>query len=207
MTRRTTWPPAAARCSPIGVLPVWTASAVLLLSAWPWQAAIGHLIVLGLLGAIFAELGLRGVQKIPFTCSYLPGKSSFHVAFWVFLMIAVPIVMWASSLEQEALDDPIGYVVMLTVLTVILLAARLVDVAAGDVGGRAAAVRGGSVRSGRGAERVGRPEEPAARRAERRTRKGGRPSTPSRMSDQRWPHRLIWPRISPPALKFVWTLA
>jgi CubicO group peptidase (beta-lactamase class C family) len=109
----------------VGVLPVWTVMAVLLLSVWPWRAALGHLIVLGLLGAIFAEVGLRGAQKIPFTCSYLPGKSSFHVAFWVFLVIAVPVVVWASSFEREVLDDPIRYVVMLAALAVILLAARL----------------------------------------------------------------------------------
>ena len=53
----------------VGVLPVWTASSGLVLSAWPWLPAIGHAIVLGLLGAIFTELALRGIQKIPFTCS------------------------------------------------------------------------------------------------------------------------------------------
>jgi CubicO group peptidase (beta-lactamase class C family) len=108
----------------IGVLPVWTVSAVLLLWAWPWQAAIGHIILLGLFGAIFAEIGLRGSQKIPFTCSYLPGKTSFHITFWVFLTVAVPFLIRVSMREQEALNDPIGYAVMVAVLAVILLAAR-----------------------------------------------------------------------------------
>jgi hypothetical protein len=108
----------------VGVLPVWTAYVVLVLSAWPWLPAIGHAIVLGLLGAIFVELALRGIQKIPFTCSYLPGKSSFHVAFWVFFLIAVPIVMKASSLEQEALQDPASFGAMVTVLATLLMALR-----------------------------------------------------------------------------------
>jgi CubicO group peptidase (beta-lactamase class C family) len=108
----------------IGVLPVWTVSAVLLLWAWPWQAAIGHLILLGLFGAIFAEAGLRGSQKIPFTCSYLPGKTNFHIAFWVFLLVAVPVLIGVSLREREAFEDPIRYLVMLAVLTVVLLAAR-----------------------------------------------------------------------------------
>ena len=108
----------------VGVLPVWTASSGLVLSAWPWLPAIGHAIVLGLLGAIFTELALRGIQKIPFTCSYLPGKSSFHVAFWVFFLIAVPIVLKASSLEQEALQDPAGFGVMVTVFATLLMALR-----------------------------------------------------------------------------------
>ena len=108
----------------VGVLPVWMASSALVLSAWPWLPAIGHAIVLGLLGAIFTELALRGIQKIPFTCSYLPGKSSFHVAFWVFFLIAVPIVMKASSLEQEALQDPAGFGVMVTLFATLLMALR-----------------------------------------------------------------------------------
>jgi CubicO group peptidase (beta-lactamase class C family) len=108
----------------VGVLPVWTASSGLVLSAWPWLPAIGHAIVLALLGAIFTELALRGIQKIPFTCSYLPGKSSFHVAFWVFFLIAVPIVMKASSLEQEALQDPAGFGVMVTLFATLLMALR-----------------------------------------------------------------------------------
>ncbi len=108
----------------VGVLPVWTVYVVLVLSAWPWLPAIGHAIVLGLLGAIFAELALRGIQKIPFTCSYLPGKSTFHVAFWVFFLIAVPIVMKASSLEQEALQDPARFGVMVTLFATLLMAIR-----------------------------------------------------------------------------------
>ena len=108
----------------VGVLPVWAVFAVLLLSAWPWLPAIGHLIVLGLLGAILTELGLRGVQKIPFTCSYLPGKSAFHVSFWVFFLIGVPIALKASSLEQEALQDPAGFAGMLSVFAIVLIALR-----------------------------------------------------------------------------------
>jgi CubicO group peptidase (beta-lactamase class C family) len=108
----------------VGVLPVWMASSGLVLSAWPWLPALGHAIVLALLGAIFTELALRGIQKIPFTCSYLPGKSSFHVAFWVFFLIAVPIVMKASSLEQEALQDPASFGVMVTLFATLLMALR-----------------------------------------------------------------------------------
>jgi hypothetical protein len=109
----------------IGVLPVWVMTTIFLLSVWPWRAAAGHAIVLALAGMIFAEVGLRGAQKIPFTCSYLPGKSSFHVMFWVFLLVVLPRVIWGSSLERDALESLRGYVVMLTLLTLALLGARL----------------------------------------------------------------------------------
>jgi hypothetical protein len=42
-----------------------------------WQSAAGHLLVLGLSGSILPELCLTGPQKLPFTCSYLAGKSQF----------------------------------------------------------------------------------------------------------------------------------
>ena len=97
---------------------------MLVLSAWPWLPALGHAIVLGLIGAIFTELALGGIQKIPFTCSYLPGKSSFHVAFWVFFLIAVPIVMKAASLEQDALQDPASFTVMVAIFAALWMALR-----------------------------------------------------------------------------------
>ena len=67
----------------LAVTPVWAVLAALFFWIWPWRAAAGHLLVLGLLGMIVAELCLHGFQKIPFTCSYLPGKSYFHMAVLV----------------------------------------------------------------------------------------------------------------------------
>ena len=65
----------------LAVAPVWLATALLLVWIWPWRLVAGHLVVLGLWGMIVAYVGLPGLQKIPFTCSYLPGKSFFHMAF------------------------------------------------------------------------------------------------------------------------------
>jgi hypothetical protein len=64
----------------IGVFPIWAALAALAFWFWPWREALEHATVLALVGMIVAELCLAGFRKIPFTCSYLPGKSHFHMA-------------------------------------------------------------------------------------------------------------------------------
>ena len=65
----------------LSVAPVWLATAVLCLRLWPWRQAAGHLLLLALLGMLGADLCLFSFRKIPFTCSYLPGKSQVHMVF------------------------------------------------------------------------------------------------------------------------------
>lgn len=108
----------------LGMAPVWTGLAVLFLSIWPWWPAAGHLILLGLVGVIFAELCLNGFQKIPFTCSYLPGKSNVHMVFLVFLMLLIPLIDGVARLEQRALGDPAGFALMVSILGILALCAR-----------------------------------------------------------------------------------
>jgi len=114
----------------LAVAPVWLASAVLFLSIWGWRPAAGHLVVLGLWGMMLAYLSLQGFQKIPFTCSYLPGKSFFHMAF----LAAVGLLLGLRKgveLERRALDDPVSYAKMLGILGIAVALARWRAVALG----------------------------------------------------------------------------
>ena len=100
----------------LSVLPFWTGSGVLFFALWPWRAAAGHWLVLGLLGVTIAELCLHGAHKIPFTCSYLPGKTNFHLAFWVCFAFFLFLLFKAADWERSALANPVAYTVMLTML-------------------------------------------------------------------------------------------
>jgi hypothetical protein len=108
----------------LSVVPVWVVFAALFLSTWPWRPAIGHLVVLGLLGMILAELCLHGLQKIPFTCSYLPGKSNVYRMFWLCLGLLLGLIAKGVQLEQQALQDVTTLVVMVSILGVVWLCAR-----------------------------------------------------------------------------------
>jgi hypothetical protein len=87
----------------LSVAPVWMGSAVLCLRQWPWRQAAGHLAILGLIGIILADLCLHGFRKIPFTCSYLPGKSQVHMVFLGALGLLWG-VMLSVKVERQALQ-------------------------------------------------------------------------------------------------------
>jgi hypothetical protein len=103
----------------VAVAPAWAASAVLFLSIWPLYQAAGHLVVLGLLGCITTDLALRKFQKIPFTCSYLPGKASIHVTSGAFAIVLVALTDLFVQIEMRALHDARGYLKFVSVLAAV----------------------------------------------------------------------------------------
>jgi hypothetical protein len=107
----------------LAVAPVWILSAGILFSNWPWQLAADHLVVLGLLGLTVAYVCLAAFRKIPFTCSYLPGKSYLHMAFLTaaFLML---LTIRGVVFESAALRNRSSYTAMVAVLAVAAICAR-----------------------------------------------------------------------------------
>lgn len=100
----------------LSVVPIWTAWAVVLLWLWPWWPAAGHLAVLAILGIVAAEVALAGFRKIPFTCSYLPGKSNVHLTFWLCIGAFGLLVDQGAEIELHALWHPASYAVMIAIL-------------------------------------------------------------------------------------------
>ena len=107
----------------LAVAPVWVLSAGLLFSIWPWQLAADHLVVLGLLGSTVAYVCLAAFRKIPFTCSYLPGKSYLHMAFLTAMGLML-LITRGVVFESRALRNGTSYTIMVVVLAVATLAAR-----------------------------------------------------------------------------------
>ena len=84
-------------------------------AARPRGAAAGHLAILGLIALILTELCLYGFEKIPFTCSYLPGKSQIHLA-----VLGALSLLWLIAVsvryERQALEAPARFAVLLIAL-------------------------------------------------------------------------------------------
>jgi len=108
----------------LSVVPVCLGAAALLFSVWPWQAAGKHLVVLVLLGTAIAELCLRGTQKLPFTCSYLPGKSNFNVTLVVSILVILPVMAKAAQLERDSFDNAAGYAAVVGLLAALAICGR-----------------------------------------------------------------------------------
>ncbi len=116
----------ANRCSLllIAAAPVCLGSAILLFFTWPWRLAAGHLIVLILLASIVADLCLYEFQKLPFACSYLPGKSNFNMAFLGFGALLFTLIVQGAKWERGALESAGAYSELFSVLCVAAFLAR-----------------------------------------------------------------------------------
>lgn len=105
----------------LAVLPVWLCAALLSLCFRPLYLSAAHLAVLALVGSILADLSLIGVSKIPFACSYLPGKSNIQYMFWGFLILFATVAMLFARYEQRALHHPVQYAWMIGALGAVAL--------------------------------------------------------------------------------------
>jgi hypothetical protein len=100
----------------LAALPVWLVAAGLGFGFRPWMQVAAHLVVLGLVGLILTDLSLIGVSKVPFACSYLPGKSNIQYMFWAFVVVFVPIAMEFADYEQRALGHVWRYALLVAAL-------------------------------------------------------------------------------------------
>jgi hypothetical protein len=108
----------------LALAPAWAGAAAWFLSNWPWRMAAGHLVAFGLTGAILVELCLYNFQKIPFTCSWLPGKANTLFAFSAFSFLLMLLLIKGGMLELGALRDPARYAAMIAILGGTAAAAR-----------------------------------------------------------------------------------
>src|SRR5262249_36602881 len=109
----------AARRRAIVVLaagPFMLSASLFFFGTMQWRAAADHLAALTLLAGLLAEACLYGIQKIPFTCSYLPGKTNFHMPFWWCVAGIVALIERGTELELRAIANPGACAVMLGTL-------------------------------------------------------------------------------------------
>jgi hypothetical protein len=101
----------------LAVLPIWIATAAVMLCCSPsWRTAV-HLVALGFFGAILADSAILNLRKLPFTCSYLPGQAKLHLLFWGGILIGLPVINEAGMLEHRLLATGVGAVELLSLLS------------------------------------------------------------------------------------------
>jgi hypothetical protein len=102
----------------LSALPVLLLSVCLYLYLWPERIALQHLLVLVLLAFVLVQALLTHFRKIPFACSYLPGKSNLRlklgIAGFSFLCL---VDLWA-NIEFWAIDKAKRFLVMAALLVV-----------------------------------------------------------------------------------------
>jgi hypothetical protein len=108
----------------LGVTPMVLCSAAVLFAVWPYRPAAVHSAALMLLGGGLAEWSLAGFRKLPFTCSYLPGRANSHIIFWLAVLFLIPIANELASLEARLLATTVGSIFLIAIPGLVWAGAR-----------------------------------------------------------------------------------
>jgi hypothetical protein len=93
-----------------GVLPA--ALLAWLTGTWLWGARIGvmHATYSGIAALILVQVLMRGLDKIPFTCTYSPGKARIGKLWPLYLTLFSSFTYTTANLEAELLRRPRAFV-------------------------------------------------------------------------------------------------
>jgi hypothetical protein len=111
----------------LGVVPVLLIVAGAFLAAYPRVQVLGHLVTMLLLGMLLIEVCLYAFQKIPFACSYQPGKANIHFVFWASLIFFLFLLQKAANFESRMLSDILTGILMILFLAIVAAGVRLLS--------------------------------------------------------------------------------
>ncbi len=114
------------------VLPVLLAGCAFFFALWPADPAARHMTLLTVCGLLMVQIALTGFHKIPFACSYLPGKANIHVKLGLFAIGFLFVTSLAIELEFKALSSTTTFVILLGVLLAWTLWARRRNISESD---------------------------------------------------------------------------
>jgi hypothetical protein len=108
----------------LAVTPVLLVVIAFVLVIYPWRNAIEHFGMMLCLGILLVELCLFTFPKIPFTCSYLPGKAQIHFVFWAGMLIFLRLLTEAARFEERLLNRPLSCLMAILGITSAALGIR-----------------------------------------------------------------------------------
>jgi hypothetical protein len=100
----------------LSVVPVCVACVIVYSIIWPFPAVLQHMLVLTLFGVLLVECSMNRFHKIPFTCSYLPGKSNLRVRLGAYAIAFLFLADLGVRIEYWAIASRSRYAVMVAVL-------------------------------------------------------------------------------------------
>jgi putative ABC transport system permease protein len=123
----------------LAALPVWIGAGILFFGIWPPVAALQHVALMVVVGVLVVEKSLRWFRKIPFACSYLPGKANLHVRLGAYGAGFLFVADKGVELEFWTMHGATRFAVLFTILLGAALWARRRTIEA--AGAKAAAIQ------------------------------------------------------------------
>jgi len=108
----------------VSVWPSMAVFAVGFAAIWPPGAALRHVLLLATAACLVAEIALHRFVKLPFACSYLPGKANLNVKIGIYLILLLFLGDGATRVELWTLERDSRFAVLLGIVLAWTLWAR-----------------------------------------------------------------------------------
>jgi hypothetical protein len=102
------------------IIPLLVIFAPCYLMIWPPAVVLGHIVYALILSLILIELLLFGFMKLPFTCSYLPGKAKIILLGPIYVLTCYLYSYGMTAVEQWVLKDVSNYLVFILISAIVL---------------------------------------------------------------------------------------
>ena len=109
----------------LGLIPLALVTLPLYATLWGLAIAVGHTTLWLLLGALLIEALLSRFRKVPFACSYLPGKANVRLLGPLYFAVAMTYGFTTARLELALLTDLRRWLLAAGVLTGALVLTRI----------------------------------------------------------------------------------
>jgi hypothetical protein len=107
------------------ILPLFVLLFIFYLMLWGWMYALLFCLYGFAISSLLLEIAFVNHHKIPFTCSYFPGKGKMHI-FWIVYLFALTFyVSLASSIAFKLLYDPRNFLYFCIVFPLLFIIIRL----------------------------------------------------------------------------------
>ena len=110
----------------LGLVPLALVTLPVYWALWGPEVAAGHTMLWMLLGALLVEALVTRFPKVPFTCSYLPGKANVRLLGPFYLALTLMYGYVTAWLELSLLAEPQRWLVAASVLATGLVAIRVI---------------------------------------------------------------------------------
>ena len=75
-------------------------------TAWGWQAGSIHVLMGAITAWLLLDIQMAGLEKLPFTCSYVPGKANVKSMWMIYIMAYLVYVSGLSWVYLNVLRSP-----------------------------------------------------------------------------------------------------
>jgi len=94
---------------------------------WGWMTGLLFCLYGFVISLLLVEIVFLGYRKIPFACSYLPGKGKMHIFWIVYLFALFAFVTIVTSLAYELLLNPLNFTYFYAIVFFLFVSIRIVQ--------------------------------------------------------------------------------